>query len=211
MGDTTRSEGWPLCIGLFGGIAAGKSTVSELLGTQGAAVINGDQLAHACLGEPDVRQQLTARFGAGIVDEAGAIDRPALAAAAFADEASASDLNAIVHPAVGRRLRDALDALGAEGTQVAVLDGALLAEAGWAELCDWRLFVDAPEAVREQRAQERGWAPGERALRESRQVSVEAKRAAADAIIRNGFDWATAAADVAEFWREHVAPRVTQQ
>ncbi|MHC5020398.1 MAG: dephospho-CoA kinase [Planctomycetota bacterium] len=201
-------EGRPLCIGLFGGIAAGKSTVSDLLRKKGAALLDADKVAHTCLGEPDVRALLIAEFGEGILDADGTISRPALAEVAFATPEAAKRLNAIVHPAVTERMEAGIAAHHAAGVQVVILDGALLIEAGWGDRCDLRLFVDAPEAVREQRAQERGWEPGERAKRESRQVSVEAKRAAADAVIRNGFDWATAATDVDAFWAEHVAPRL---
>lgn len=201
-------EGRPLCIGLFGGIAAGKSTVSDLLRAKGAALIDADKVAHTCLDEPEVKRRLVAAFGERILDVAGEIARPALAASAFASPESAQRLNAIVHPAVSERMAAGIAAHHAAGVQVVVLDGALLIEAGWGDRCDLRLFVDAPESVREQRAQERGWAPGERAKRESRQVSLEAKQTAADAIIRNGFDRDTAAADVAIFWDTHVAPRL---
>lgn len=208
MTDATPPEGRPLCIGLFGGIAAGKSTVSDLLRKRGAALIDADKVGHTCLDEPDVRTALVAAFGDAILGEDGAIARPALAERAFADEASANRLNAIVHPAVTERMEAGIAAHHAAGVQVVILDGALLIEAGWGDRCDLRLFVDAPEAVREQRAQERGWEPGERAKREAKQVSIEAKRAAADAVIRNGFDRATADADVETFWRDHVAPRL---
>jgi len=203
-------EGRPLCIGLFGGIAAGKSTVSDLLRKKGAALLDADKVAHTCLDEPEVQQALRDTFGHHVIGPDGKIDRPSLAKIAFATEDGAKALNAIVHPAVLERMEAGIAAHHGAGIRVVILDGALLIEAGWGDRCDLRLFVDAPEAVREQRAQERGWEPGERAKRESRQVSVEAKRAAADAIIRNGFDWATAAADVETFWAEHVAPRLGQ-
>lgn len=198
----------PLCIGLFGGIGAGKSAVAALLGEHGAGVVDADTLTHRCLREPAVRDALVARFGADILDGAGQIDRPRLAEKAFADDESTSDLNAIVHPAVAARIEAELERLAAADVRIAVLDGALLTEAGWGDRCDWRLFVDAPEAVREARVQGRGWPPGERELRERRQVSVEAKQAAADAVVHNDDSLDRTREEVAAFWTAHVAPRL---
>jgi dephospho-CoA kinase len=200
----------PLCIGLFGGIGAGKSAIANLLAEHGAGVIDADRVAHDCLREPAVRDALVAHFGPSILAAAGSVDRAALARVAFADPGSVAALNAIVHPAVGRRMEAQLAQFAAEGVRVAVLDGAVLTEAGWADRCEWRLYVDAPEAVREARVQSRGWPPGERARREARQVSVEAKRQAADAVIANDGSLERTRDAVARFWRERVAPRLAR-
>lgn len=201
----------PLCIGLFGGIGAGKSAVATLLAEHGAGLIDADRLAHACLGEPAVRDALAARFGAAILGADGAVDRPALARVAFVDSGAAQALNAIVHPAVARRMDEALSRFAADRVSVVVLDGALLTEAGWADRCEWRLFVDAPEAARETRVQSRGWLPGERERREARQASVEAKRRAADAVVQNDGSLDRTRDEVARFWAAHVAPRIGRE
>ena len=107
-----------LCIGLFGGIGAGKSMIAGLLAAQGAGVVDADAIAHECLGDPEIRDALVAAFGADICDDAGAIDRPALAAKAFADDDGTAQLNAIVHPAVSAGMQEQLDGFAAAGTRV---------------------------------------------------------------------------------------------
>src|SRR5258706_6005203 len=101
-----------LIVGLTGGIGAGKSTVASLLTARGAVVIDADAIAREVVepGEPALAQ-LVERFGPGIVDANGRLDRPALAAIAFSDEAARRELEAITHPAIQaemqRRLAEA--------------------------------------------------------------------------------------------------------
>ena len=88
-------------IALTGGIAAGKSLVAAELQSHGLEVIDADQVARAVVepGQPAL-EQIVARFGAGVVDSAGQLDRQALASLVFQDDKARADLNAIVHPAV---------------------------------------------------------------------------------------------------------------
>jgi dephospho-CoA kinase len=179
----------PTIVGLLGGIASGKSTVARLFAEAGAAVLDADRLAHDCLARPDVTSEVVRRFGRGVLaEESGErIDRARLAQLAFADDANRRALEAIVHPCVGRAIAERLAALATEGrVRVAILDVPLLLESELNRLCDVRIFVDAPLALREARAQQaRGWAPGELARREKFQKPTEYKRGAADYIIVN--------------------------
>lgn len=95
-----------LRIGLSGGIGAGKSTVSKTFGELGGIVVDGDVIAREVV-EPgtDGLAKLVEAFGEDILRPDGALDRPALAAVAFSDDAKRATLNGIVHPLVGRRRR----------------------------------------------------------------------------------------------------------
>ncbi len=89
-------------VGLTGGIGSGKSTVAALLGAKGATVVDADQVARSVVepGEPALAA-LVERFGAGILDPDGHLDRPALAAIAFADDDGRKALGEITWPAIG--------------------------------------------------------------------------------------------------------------
>src|SRR5271154_4579581 len=101
-----------LAIGLTGGIGSGKSAVADLLVERGAVLIDADQVARDVVvpGAP-AYQPLINRFGTGIVASDGTIDRPALAALAFANDAARADLNAITHPAIGAAMLQAREQL----------------------------------------------------------------------------------------------------
>jgi len=171
-----------LVIGLLGGIGSGKSTVARLLAERGVTVLDADRHAREVVQAPALLAALVERFGRGILDGGGALDRSALARAAFADEAATADLNALVHPEVRRRL---LDELQRCGERPVVLDVPLLLESPLASLVDTWVFVEADERQREARVAERGWAPGERRRREARQADLARKRARADYVLEN--------------------------
>lgn len=174
-------------IGLVGGIASGKSTVARLFAEQGAAVLDADAMAHACLERPNIRAAIAARFGPGVLDSQGSIDRKALGSIVFDDPQARRDLEALVHPCVTEALRARLAEMAAAGSpRAVVLDVPLLFESGLDALCDTVVFVDTPIEVRRERAQrERGWDAGELDRREKNQQSTEHKKARADSMIRN--------------------------
>ncbi|MDT4939110.1 MAG: dephospho-CoA kinase, partial [Pseudonocardiales bacterium] len=98
-------------VGLTGGGGSGKSTVSELLAQRGAVIIDADKLAREVV-EPGTAgfDAVVERFGRDIVGPDGALDRAALAAIVFNDDAARADLNAIVHPLVGQCTADLMAA-----------------------------------------------------------------------------------------------------
>jgi dephospho-CoA kinase len=120
-----------LRVSLTGGVACGKSTVADMFSQLGARVIDADKIVHELYrkGEP-VHQELVKRFGSGILAADGEIDRSRLAAVAF-EGGRVQELNAIVHPAVGRRQKEWLDQVAArEPDAVAMVEAALTLEAG---------------------------------------------------------------------------------
>ena len=90
-------------IGLTGGIAAGKSTVSARWAEHGAVIVDADKLARQAVdpGTPGLAA-IEQRFGSGVIAPDGSLDRPALGAIVFADPEALADLNAITHPEVWR-------------------------------------------------------------------------------------------------------------
>lgn len=120
-----------LRVGVTGGAASGKSTVTALLAAKGFPVIDADRAAHDLYvpGSP-VTASLAAAFGAEILDANGGVDRAALGARVFGHPERLRVLNGIVHPPLLASLAARLDALEASGEAVGVLEAALLLQWG---------------------------------------------------------------------------------
>jgi len=181
-------------IGLIGGIGSGKSAVAAILAARGGVVIDADGVGHELLEDPEVRDQIVARFGNSILDREGPglapgprIDRSSLGAIVFADPARRRELESIVHPRMRDRFHHEIERLTSLGdARVIVLDAAILLEAGWDELCDCVVLVDAPRNVRWQRvAKQRGWSAPALESREAAQWPCEIKRSRADLVLAN--------------------------
>lgn len=142
-------------IGITGRAGAGKSTVARLLAKRpGFAHLDCDELVREAYrpGGP-AHTRLVARFGKDIVGPDGAIDRPRLAALVIADPAAKADLEAIVHPLVGEAIREAIASHRARGTDVLLVEGALLATSSHVErsLFDLVVWIEVPEPERRRR------------------------------------------------------------
>lgn len=178
-------------IALTGGIAAGKSTVARRFAEHGAVVIDADRLAREAVepGTPGLAA-IAERFGPGVIDADGRLDRPALGAIVFADETARLDLNGITHPAVAALLKERLaETAAADPDAIVVYDVPLLAESGGRRdgLFRFVVVVEAPAEVRVQRLIElRGMAADEAARRVASQASDEERRALADVVIDTG-------------------------
>ncbi len=175
-------------VGLVGGIGSGKSRVAALFRERGGRVIAGDDLGHEALRQPAIRARITARWGKELLDDTGAINRRRLAVIVFADAAQRHALEAIVHPWIKQRMREEVATAQADPpVRFVVVDAAILLEAGWNDLCDRLVFVDAPPEVRRQRiADQRGWTADEVAARELAQLPLTAKAVRADYTLLNG-------------------------
>jgi dephospho-CoA kinase len=121
-----------LRVALTGGIATGKSHVLRHLAARGVPTIDADVLAREVVSPGTAAlQAIAARFGAGVLDASGALNRRALADRVFADAGARKDLEAIVHPAVYDAIGEWLARLDAAGRDpVAVADIPLLYETG---------------------------------------------------------------------------------
>lgn len=191
-----------LAVGLTGGIGSGKSTVGELLVERGAVLIDADRIAREVVvpGGP-AYQPLVDRFGAGILAPDGTIDRPSLAALAFADGESLAALNAITHPAISAVMAERR-AAQEEGDRVVVLDVPLLTP-GHRDLLslDVVVVVDCPvEIAVERLLDQRGFGREDAEARVAAQASREERRRGADFVIDNSKDRAHLVAEVDRVW-----------
>ena len=133
-------------IGLTGGVASGKSTVSALLAELGAVVIDADVLAREVVAPgTDGLDAVVAEFGPDVLTPDGSLDRPRLGALVFADPERRQALEAIIHPRV--RARAAEIEASAPAGSVVVHDIPLLAETGQAASFDAIIVVDVPTEV----------------------------------------------------------------
>ncbi len=190
-----------ILVGLTGGIGSGKTTVSAMLVARGAVVIDADQITRELQapGSP-VLADIVLAFGPDVLDDDGALDRPALAAKVFGDPEALKRLNKIVHPAVGREMASRLEAQR-NTDSVVVLDIPLLVENPREGLCG-TLVVDLPvELAVERLVTFRNMSRADAEARISRQASREARVAIADRVIDNSGDLESLEAQVESAWR----------
>ena len=193
-----------LTIGLTGNIGAGKSTVAELLVARGAHLVDADQVARQVV-EPGAAayQPLIDRFGTGILDAQGRIDRPKLAAVVFGSADDLADLNAIIHPAIGVAMVEGKDAHGGTG-DIVVMDIPLLKEFHKELLAlDAVVVVDvSPEVRLDRLTTHRGMSEDDVRARMAAQPTREERLEGADFVIDNSGDAAHLAEEVDRVWAE---------
>jgi dephospho-CoA kinase len=172
----------PLAIAVTGGIGAGKSEALAAFARHGAATVSSDAIVHRLLREDDgVRRALLERFGERILDEAGQLDRAAIAEVVFPDPEALDWLERLLHPLVAREYLDWREQLGRLPVPPAVCatEVPLLYEVGGESRFDAVLLVTAPPEVRSARSQ----VPAE--LRETRLIPDEEKAKRADFVYVN--------------------------
>jgi dephospho-CoA kinase len=196
-----------LTIGLTGGIGSGKSTVSALLAERGALVVDADRIAREVLepGTPGLAS-VVAEFGPSVLGADGTLDRAALAAIVFSDDAARRRLDGLVHPLVRRRSAELVAA--APPDAVVVNDVPLLVETGQAGSYDLVLVVEADAGTRVARLVGRGLTEADARARIAAQASDEQRRAVADVVLDNSGTRDQLAAQVERVWAERVAPRI---
>ena len=170
-----------MVIGIVGGIAAGKSFVTKEFIAQGAEHFNADKEAKELYNLPSVVSEIKKKWPT-VVDSKNVVDKSRLAQIVFSPTEQGArelnELNALLHPILNGAfitwLKKRKDA------RLVILDAPLLLEAGMDSLIDYLVFVDADFDVRQKRAAERGWDPGEIVRREARQLPLCEKKERAD-------------------------------
>jgi dephospho-CoA kinase len=191
-----------LLVGLTGGIASGKSTVSALLAERGAEVIDADHIARqVVMPGTHAWYKIRDHFGPGVLFADGAIDRQALADIVFADPAKLTVLNEITHPEIFARIADRLEAHHDKNV-VVVLDAALLIEAGLADGVDVLVVTHSPREIQLERLAAKGMGARDAEARIGAQLAPDKRLARADIVIDNTGSLEDLARRVDELWEE---------
>lgn len=191
--NTEKHRERGIIVGITGGIACGKTTVSDLLAAKGAIPINADEIGHQLLkADSPVINLLTEAFGKEILEDSGDVSRKKLGAIVFNDKAARKRLNSILHPLIIQRSRARARQLVSEDPHcIVLLDAPLLIEAGAYDTVDLIVVVTASAKTQLKRTLERSIAQG-RPLTESEiqaridaQMPLTEKVKYADVVIEN--------------------------
>jgi dephospho-CoA kinase len=185
-------------VGLTGGIATGKSTVARRLVALGIPVIDADQVARQIVepGQPAL-EALVRRFGEGILDASGALDRSAMRQRILNDAEARQSLNAITHPAIFEAVARQLQALAAAGARRAVVEAALMVETGsYRQYPELIVVTCAPQTQLRRVMARDGMSEGDARALMATQLPLADKEAVATHLIRNDGDEATLVAQV---------------
>lgn len=182
-----------ITIGLTGGVATGKSTVSEMLRQSGVEVINSDELAHqAMLPEGPAYNQIVTEFGPKVLLPDGKINRRLLGEIVFKDQAARKRLEGIIHPIVIKEIKEELENYEKSGAPMVVVEVPLLFEVNLTDLFDYIWVVSSSYERQLQRILQRDRLTEDEAKdRIAAQWSLEEKEKRADAVIHNnnGLNW----------------------
>ncbi|MEO5568881.1 MAG: dephospho-CoA kinase [Gemmatimonadaceae bacterium] len=176
-----------LLVGLTGNIAAGKSTVAQLLSERGATIIDADILARRAVerGTP-AYDKIVQRWGSTVLALDGLIDRAALRRLVFNDHEQLEKLNGIVHPEVERARVALVEEARERGDRIVICDIPLLFEARLVDRFDKVILIDATRPRRLERLVHERQLPEAEAMKViAAQMPAELKRARADHIIDN--------------------------
>lgn len=187
-------------IALTGGIASGKSMVADEFARLGAVIVDADLLAREVVAprSPGL-ERIVQRFGAGMLNEDGTLDRARLGDLVFVDDDARADLNAIVHPLVRERSEELFAAAPPGNVVIEVIP--LLVETGLHQAFDHVIVVDAPTEVQVRRLMQRSGLTADQARTRVRiQANREDRIAAADWVIDNSGDQASTVRQVEDLW-----------
>ncbi|RRJ64724.1 dephospho-CoA kinase [Paenibacillus oralis] len=192
-------------IGLTGGIATGKSTVSRMLVRKGAVLIDADVIAREIMepGHP-VLAAVAERFGQAVLHPDGTVNRKKLGEIVFASPEERKALESLTHPAIRAEMRKRMAELEAESPRrLVVADIPLLYESGLERLYERIMVVYVPRDVQLSRLMQRDGLSREEAERRlNAQMDIELKKERADILIDNSRGLDETERQIDEFWRD---------
>lgn len=206
--ETKRERG--IIVGITGGIACGKTTVSDLLAEKGAIQINADEIGHQLLkSDSPVIDQLVGLFGPEILDQSGDVSREKLGTIVFNDKSARQRLNAVLHPLIIQRSRArAKQLVNDDPSCVVLLDAPLLIEAGAYDSADLIVVVTASRDTQLRRIldrsqeQNRPLTESEAKARIDSQMPLSEKVKYADVVIENEESFEELQKQVDTLWYE---------
>ncbi|MDC0035052.1 dephospho-CoA kinase [Chloroflexi bacterium] len=195
-----------LSIGLTGGIGTGKSLVSNILNDLGATVVNADLLGHEAYLPGTLGFDLVVdAFGDQVVGEDGTVDRKKLGPIVFSSPQNMSKLNAIMHPLIRDMIQAQLEEYSSNGTDVVVVEAAVLIEASWEDLFDEVWVVTSDKETVIERLKDRNSLSREDAIvRIDSQMSTDERIGHSDVVISNNSTTEELADSVENFWNTRV-------
>src|SRR5574344_2154571 len=191
-------------IGLTGGIASGKSVVTQYLRDMGAPVFDADAASRQAVakGTPGLQQVLQV-LGSEYATPDGNLDRPRVAAKVFHDQAARKKLEAVIHKIVWQEATAFMKQASAQGSRVVFLDVPLLIECGWQDQVDQVWLVSLPREEQVRRAMLRdGTSAAQVEARIGTQLSLETKKKFADLVIDNSGSLGNTKKQVAAAWEK---------
>ena len=176
-----------LRIGLTGGIATGKSTVSNYLKELAYPLVDADLIARQLVGPgQEGLERLVARFGRKILDKSGALNRQAFGQRLFGDAQLRQEVDQLLHPLIYEALEAESQRLAQAGVALAFFDIPLLYETGYDQKMDQVWVVYLPHDLQVERLMARNsWSQAQAEEAIASQASIEAKRQRADLVIDN--------------------------
>jgi dephospho-CoA kinase len=171
-------------IGLTGSIGSGKTTLAGFLKELGVAIIDADKLGHRALRESQVRRELVAAFGQGILDSDSQVNRPKLARLVFGYPQQLARLNRITHPRIAEMITGRLDEHRRQGAGAVVIDAPLLVETGLVDTVDEVWVTAAPRTVVLNRLQQMGLSRRQALARLGAQMEPKERLKKADVVIK---------------------------
>lgn len=177
-------------IGLTGGIASGKSTVSNYLMHKGLKIIDADKIAReiVSIGSEGLKA-IVDHFGEDMLLEDGNLNRKKLGSIVFSDPEKLKMLNGITHPLINKKIIACFDRFREMGEEVIIFDCPLLFEGGYQKLCDETWLVAVEKDLQIERIILRDSLSKEEALNIiNSQMGIEDKKKLADRIIENNTD-----------------------
>ncbi|MCH8087884.1 MAG: dephospho-CoA kinase [Chloroflexi bacterium] len=198
-----------LVIGLTGGIASGKTTVSGILKELGACVLDADRVGHeAYLPNTQTWREVVAAFGEEILTPDNEIDRGKLGALVFKVPANMKKLTDIMWPRMYDMVSERIEEQRKKGAVVMVVEAAVLLEAKWDPLTDEVWVAIAPErTVIERLRESKGMTEEQARDRINAQMSPEERMKRADVVIHNDSGLGDLREKVLEAWKSRVEQR----
>ncbi len=194
-----------ILIGITGGIACGKTEVSQVFQKKGAIILSGDQIGKEVVEKNiTVPKELVRTFGKGILNRNEHLDRRKLGEIAFASKKSKEKLNQIIHPYLLSELRNRIESLRRKNHKgIVAIDAALIVEWGLQKELDYLIFIQSKREDRIKRLQEqKGYSRREALDRIKSQLPEITKRKLADFIIKNDKGLAELREQANRVWKE---------